>query len=135
MSEARLIRRVHFRAAHHYRRSDGSDEENRRAFGPQGEPHVHDWILEVRVVGSTDASGFVVDLEALDDALEQVTHGFHEGDLNQAIPEVASGEVQPSTEALARWAFHRLTSLVKPPARVVRVAVFESPELGAEYPA
>jgi 6-pyruvoyltetrahydropterin/6-carboxytetrahydropterin synthase len=136
MTEARLIRRTRFTASHHYRRSDWSEEENRRAFGVQMDPHRHDWMVEVHVAGPADeATGFVVDLEALDALLASAMTGWDGGDLNTVVPEVADGSLQPSTENLACLLYRTLEGRLPAQARVVEVAVFESPDLGARYPA
>lgn len=136
MDEARLIRRTSFRASHHYEVSGRPKEESRAAFGEQAEPHTHEWTVEVRVRGPIAAeTGFVTDLGALDAALAALVGAWSDGDLNALVPEVASGELNPSTESLARWLFERLAPHIAPPARLERVAVFESDELGAEYPA
>lgn len=136
MRDARLIRRVRFTASHHYRRADWSEEENRRVFGAQVEPHRHDWMVEVHVAGPPDEStGFTVELPALDAALAAATTGWEGGDLNDVVPEVAEGSMQPSTENLARWLYGRLQDTLPAPAHLVEVAVFESPDLGARYPA
>lgn len=136
MTQARLIRRTRFTASHHYRRAEWSEEENRRVFGAQVDPHRHDWMVEVHVAGPVDEStGFAADLEALDALLAAATTGWEGGDLNAVVPEVAEGSLQPSTENLARLLYRRLEGALPAPARVVEVAVFESPELGARYPA
>lgn len=133
--EARLIRTVRFRAVHHYRRPEWSAEENRRVFGGQAEPHAHAWRVEVHVVGAVDpATGWCVDLGALDALLGDATRGWDGGDLNALIPEAARGEMTPSTENLARWLHRRLADGVPPPARLVQVRVFESEELGSAWP-
>ena len=135
MEEARLIRRIRFLASHHYARADLSEEDNRRMFGDQSRAHEHDWTIEVRVRGPIDArTGFVTDLGSLDRALEEVLEGWSDGDLNQLIPEVEAGTMSPSTESLARWIYRHLGPSVAAPARLEAVAVFESSELGAEYP-
>lgn len=136
VDEARLIRRVRFRASHRYVVPGRSEEESGRRFGAQALPHEHDWTVEARVRGPIDAdTGFVTDLAALDEALEALLGAWADGDLNERVPEVRSGEMSPSTESLARWIFQHLAPAVSPPARLERVAVFESPDLGAEYPA
>lgn len=135
MDEARLIRRWHFRAWHHYRRPEWSEAENRRVFGAQCEPHAHDWTVKVQVAGPVAAdTGWAVDLAVLDDALGVITAGWDGGDLNALVPSVADGSMTPSTENLARWLYHALAARVPPPARVLRVHVFEDPDLGAAYP-
>lgn len=133
--QARLIRTARFRAAHRYWRPEWSGEENRRVFGPQCEPHHHDWRVEVHVTGPVDpATGWCADLAALDAALARALRGWDGGDLNACIPEVARGEMTPSTENLARWLHTRLATALPSPARVAQVRVFESDELGSAWP-
>ena len=135
VDEARLIRAVRLRAVHHYRRAGWSEEENRRAFGAQAETHAHDWRVDVHVSGPVDpATGWCVDLGALYAHLAAVTAGWDGGDLNALVPEVARGEMTPSTENLARWLHGRLAARVREPARVVEVRVWESDALGSAYP-
>jgi 6-pyruvoyl-tetrahydropterin synthase len=79
-------------------------------------------------------TGFVVDLPELDRILaREITERLDGADLNVAIPEVAGGEVQPGTEALARIFFERLEPLIPGEARLERVRVAESEGLAAEY--
>jgi 6-pyruvoyl-tetrahydropterin synthase len=134
-NEARVIRTMMFRARHHYWRGAWSDEENRRVFGEQCEPHPHDWRVEFHVAGPIDeTTGWAVDLTELDAELARLLAGWGGGDLNDVVPAVASGAMTPSTENLARWLFERLGERVSAPVRVVEVRVFESPELGSGYP-
>jgi 6-pyruvoyltetrahydropterin/6-carboxytetrahydropterin synthase len=136
MTQARLIRRVRFRASHHYARREWSEEKNREVFGDQMDPHEHDWTVEVQVAGPVDPeSGFVVDLGAVDGAMAAVMAQWDGGDLNALIPEVTAGTMQPSTESLARWLHRQLEGRVPAPARLTRVTVWESPDLGARFPA
>jgi len=135
VNEVRLIRRVRFRATHHYGRPEWTDERNRRVFGAQAIPHAHDWMVEVHVVGEVDPeTGWVVDLQALDAALARLTRDWDGGDLNAVVPSVAAGEMTPSTENLARWIFGEIEPRVPSSARLAHVEVFESGDLGARYP-
>ena len=133
MAEATLERSAGFRATHHYRSAEWSPEKNRATFGPLEDPHPHDWVVTVRVRGPLDAYGFVLDLAVLDRLLGQVLDVLDGADLNQAIPEMSSGHLQPTTEALARWVWGRLAVQVPEPAYLVRVRVAESATLAAEY--
>ena len=136
MKEARLIRRVRFTAWHHYGSPTLSPEENRLLFGEQVAPHGHDWLLEVEIVGPiSEKTGYVVDLVAVDAALAALLEGWHGGDLNERVPEVRSGSMQPSTESLARWIHGRLAAEVPSPARLGHVWLWESDDLGARFPA
>ena len=144
---ARLIRTLRFRATHHYHRPAWTEEENRRVFGAQADPHAHDWRVEVHVAGPVDPqTGWSVDLGALDAALGRITLGWDGGDLNALVPEVAQGVMTPSTENLARWIHLRLDealgAAVGGPGgasgaggpRAVEVRVFESDDLGSVWP-
>lgn len=133
MAEAALERTVCFRATHHYRCADWSPAKNRAAFGVIGNPHPHDWVLTVRVRGPLDAQGFVLDLAVLDRLLDDILGVLDGADLNRAIPEMSSGQLQPSTEALARWAWDQIADRIPEPARLIRVRVAESAGLAAEY--
>ena len=136
MNDARLIRSVRFTASHHYGRPSWSKDRNRAVFGGQTEPHEHEWAVTVWVSGPRDPdTGFVVDLGALDAALSRVLSPLHAANLNEVIPEVRAGTLQPSTESLAAWVYERLEPLVPTPARLERVRVAESAELAGEYPA
>lgn len=136
MDEVRVIRTLRFRARHNYGRREWSDAENRRAFGPQADPHEHDWSVEIHVVGVVDPrTGWAVDLAALDGVVAELTRGWDGGDLNVLVAPVAAGRMQPSTEELARWIHGELAATVEAPARVARVRVAESAELASEYPA
>ena len=98
------------------------------------EPHEHHFRIEITVSGPLDpGTGFVTDLEALDRLIEARLLGpLADSDLNRAIPAVAEGRMQPSTEALADWVFRRLADEVEAPARLERVRVWESDSLGGE---
>jgi 6-pyruvoyltetrahydropterin/6-carboxytetrahydropterin synthase len=135
VSEGRLVRRVRFTATHHYRRKEWSDDENRRVFGAQAEPHAHDWVVEVHMAGEVDrGTGWVIDVGELDAVLAAVTEGWDGGDLNARVPPVADGTLMPSTENLARWIHGEVGRRIGGATRVVEVRVFESPDLGGAYP-
>jgi len=131
-----IVRSVRFRAAHRYWRCDWSEAENHRIFGQYTRLHEHDWVLEVTASGETDpATGFVLDLGALDALLEEVVGPLRESDLEEAIAEVREGGMIPSTENLARWAFERLAGRMPGTSRLVKVRVSESDGLAAEFSA
>lgn len=134
--EATLLREVRFRAMHHYTVPGHSSGESEAVFGAQAHPHWHDWRVRFEINGPIDpATGWVMDLGVFDHVCGQVMAGWDGGDLNACVPEVRSCTMQPSTEALARWLYGRVSPEVPAPSRLVRVEVWESPELGACYPA
>jgi len=136
MREARLIRRRRFTASHHYYRSTWSRERNESVFGPQTRSHSHEWTVEVRVVGAIDVdTGFVADLGAIDRALDAVVGPWAGADLNVVVPAVATEMIMPSTESLAGHIYHEMESILGESTALEQVIVFESDDLGAEYPA
>lgn len=135
MSHASLVRAVRFHATHRYALPDEEPGESRRLFGDAVEPHGHDYLLEVTVRGAIDErTGGVVDLGALDALLsESVVERFDGADLNEEIPPVRTGRLQPTTEALARWFFDLLAPRIPGDARLVRIRLAESEDLAAVY--
>lgn len=133
MIESTLQRTLRIRATHHYHRPDWDEARNRQAFGPVRDPHPHDWAITVTISGPIDAHGFLLDLPILDRLLAEEVGRLDGTDLNRAVPEMASGELQPTTEALARWVWRRVADRIPPPARLRRVRVAESDDLAAEY--
>lgn len=132
---AALVREVRFVASHHYRLHGGTEAESRAVFGDQALPHRHQWRVRIVVAGEIDRdTGFVADLSVLDSRLAQLVGDWREGDLNERIPEVRGGSMQPSTESLARWIYERLSPVIPNPAKLERVYVWESEDLGAYYP-
>lgn len=134
MHEASLVRVARFRASHHYGRADWTEERNRETFGDARRPHEHEYRVEITVTGPPDpVSGLVTDLAALDRLLDEEVVGRLGGrSLNEALPPVAEGGAQPGTEVLAGWIFRRLGDRIPGDARLRRVRVWESDELGAE---
>jgi 6-pyruvoyltetrahydropterin/6-carboxytetrahydropterin synthase len=103
-------------------------------FGAQVEPHEHEWRVEIVVEGRIDpTTGWIVDLSAVDTTLHGLLGPWDGGDLNVEMPEVASGELQPSTENVARWIYRHASPLLGSGIRLLEVRVFESPDLGSSY--
>ncbi|HZD04353.1 MAG TPA: 6-carboxytetrahydropterin synthase [Longimicrobiales bacterium] len=134
MGEASLVRTARFTAEHRYWRDEWSEEENRRVFGAASRAHGHVWTVEVTVRGPIHrATGFVIDLGALDELLDELVEGLDGGDVNRIVPEAREGRMVPTTENMARWFWDRLASRIPGAARLVRVRVAESDTLAAEY--
>jgi len=125
-----LTRKIEFSAAHFYHNPDFSAEENRRIFGKCNNPHGHghNYVLEVTVAGTPDATtGMVLDLKELKEILqseiiERMDHRF----LNYEVPELA-GQI-PTTENLAVVIWRLLEPCIAR-GKLHRVRVFESPDL------
>jgi 6-pyruvoyltetrahydropterin/6-carboxytetrahydropterin synthase len=135
-----LTRRVHFAAAHRYRRPEWDDATNARVFGACAHPnyHGHSYRCEVTVTGELDPlTGFVGDLGELDAVLAvEVRERFDHRNLNLDVPEFADGRMIPTGENLARHIHARVAdglSARGSRSRVVRVTVAEDDSLSATY--
>ena len=132
-----LTRRVTFAAAHRYRRPDWSDAENARVFGACARPnfHGHSYTCDVTVTGEVDpATGFVVDLAALDRAIEaEVRSRFDHANINLDVAEFADGRMVPTGENLARFILERVQQALGGSARVSSVTIAEDATLSATY--
>ena len=142
MPLASLTRRVHFAAAHRYRRPDWSDEKNAAVFGACARPsfHGHTYACDVTVRGPIDEeTGFVVDLGLLDRVLaEEVRERFDHRNLTLDVPEFADGGLIPTGENLARLIHGRVQrrlddALGGGRVTVARVTVAEDATLSATY--
>ncbi len=129
-----LTRKAEFSAAHYYWSETFSAEENERVFGKcaNRNGHGHNYTLEVTVGGEIDpVTGFVVDLKELKDILEREVVGVYDHrHLNLEIPEFKT--VIPTTENIAVAVWRRLEGKI-PHARLVRVRVYEMPDLFADF--
>ena len=69
----RLTRRYRFAASHRLDSPALSSDQNRKLYGKCNNPfgHGHDYILDVSVEGPVDASGQIVERQALDALVEQ----------------------------------------------------------------
>jgi 6-pyruvoyltetrahydropterin/6-carboxytetrahydropterin synthase len=131
----RLERRYRFSASHLYRRPEWSEEENRARFGKCANlpGHGHNYRLFVTVEGEVDdATGFVVDLGALDALVtEKVVEPLDHQHLNAAIPEFAASI--PSSENLVRWIHARLVDALPGRAKLAKLRLEEDEDLAAEW--
>jgi len=137
MPRASLTRRVHFAAAHRYRRPEWTDEQNEKAFGlcARESFHGHSYVCEVTVAGEIDPlTGFVVDLGDLDVILaEEVKNRFDHRNINVDVPEFADGRLIPSGENLARFIFERISVRLPGSVRIESVNIAEDRSLSATY--
>jgi 6-pyruvoyltetrahydropterin/6-carboxytetrahydropterin synthase len=129
-----LTRKAEFSAAHFYFNPAWSEEENNRVFGKcaNRQGHGHNYTLEVTVAGEPDpVSGFVVDLKALKDIVQQeVLSVYDHRHLNYEVPEFAS--TVPTTENIAVAIWRRLDGKI-PNAKLHRIRVYEVPDLFADF--
>jgi len=129
-----LTRKADFSAAHFYWNDAWSEAENQRVFGKcaNRQGHGHNYTLEVTVKGNVDPeSGFVVDLKAMKDIMEQeVVSVYDHRHLNFEVPEFQTAV--PTTENIAIAIWRRLAGKI-PNATLYRVRVYEMPDLFADF--
>ena len=137
MASAFLTRRITFAAAHRYRRSEWSDEENERVFGLCARPsfHGHSYTCDVTVRGEIDSrTGFLIDLAELDRVLTIEVHDrFDHRNINLDVPEFAEGKMVPTGENLARFIFETVQRALGTRATLTEVAVAEDATLKCTY--
>ncbi len=123
----RLTRRYRFSASHRLDVASMTPDENRRLFGKCNNPygHGHDYILDITLEGSPDASGQIVPRAALDAQVQtRILQRLDHKNLNMDVPELATRV--PTTENLASAIREMLDRDWTLPARLARVRVAET---------
>ena len=127
MSPVRLTRRVRFEAAHRLWSERLDDSANRKVYGKcAGDGgHGHNYEVEVTLEGPVDErSGLVIVRTDFDRILEE--HLVSRCDHRNLDEVIGPGEVSTG-ENLARIFFEWVEPQVPPPARLVRLRVYETP--------
>jgi 6-pyruvoyltetrahydropterin/6-carboxytetrahydropterin synthase len=125
-----INRRAQFSASHRYWLPELSAAENQAAFGLCAQPygHGHNYVLYISLYGDIDEYGMVLNLSDVKHVIKQeVTAQLDYGCLNEVWAEFK--ETLPTTENIARVIWQRLV----PHFPLVRIQLFEHPELFAEY--
>jgi 6-pyruvoyltetrahydropterin/6-carboxytetrahydropterin synthase len=123
-------RRAQFSASHRYWLPELSEAENIEKFGAcSGFPgHGHNYILFVSLKGELNKNGMVLNLSDVKQVIKrEVTSQLDFSYLNDVWAEFQ--QTLPTTENIARVIWQRLV----PHLPLVRIQVFENPELWAEY--
>jgi 6-pyruvoyltetrahydropterin/6-carboxytetrahydropterin synthase len=124
-----LTKRIEFCAAHRYANPRWSAEENARVFGPCGNLHGHNYVLEVTIQGEpAPETGMVMDLKVLKDLiLEAVMNRFDHKNLNVDVPFFADTIPTPENLAVVIW------ELLAPQLRGCSLARIRLHEDGTTY--
>jgi 6-pyruvoyltetrahydropterin/6-carboxytetrahydropterin synthase len=125
-----IDRRAQFSASHRYWLPELSEAENIEKFGlcTRSPGHGHNYVLYVSMLGDLDEYGMVLNLSDVKQVIKrEVTSQLDFSYLNEAWEEFQQG--LPTTENMARVIWHRLAAHLP----LVRVQLFEHPELWAEY--
>lgn len=125
-----IHRRAQFSASHRYWLPELSDADNYAKFGrcANAPGHGHNYVLFVSMEGELDEYGMVLNLSDVKKVIKaEVTQPLDFSYLNDAWPEFQA--TLPTTECMARVIWQRLV----PHLPVVKIQLFEHPELWAEY--
>lgn len=125
-----INRRAQFSASHRYWLPELSVADNDRLFGPcvKTPGHGHNYVLYVSMVGDLDEYGMVLNLSDVKQVIKrEITSQLDFSYLNDVWPEFQ--ETLPTTEHIARVIWQRLA----PHLPIVKIQLFEHPELWAEY--
>jgi 6-pyruvoyltetrahydropterin/6-carboxytetrahydropterin synthase len=125
-----INRRAQFSASHRYWLPELSEAENQAQFGlcAQTYGHGHNYVLYISLYGDIDEYGMVLNLSDVKHVIKkEVTGQLDYSFLNDVWPEFR--ETLPTTENIARIIWQRLA----PHFPLVRIQLFEHPELFAEY--
>ena len=101
-------------------------------WGNENQPHAHHYVLEARIEAEQlDKHGYLVDIVAIEAALDAVTEDFRNQLLNDKI-EFAG--LNPSIEHFSRILCERLFAAINPPGSgVLRVKLWENATCWAGY--
>jgi 6-pyruvoyltetrahydropterin/6-carboxytetrahydropterin synthase len=125
-----INRRAQFSASHRYWLPEFSEAENTEKFGlcARAPGHGHNYVLYVSMEGELDKYGMVLNLSDVKHVIKrEVTSQLDFSYLNEAWEEFQ--QTLPTTEAIARAIWNRLA----PHLPLVRIQLFEHPELWADY--
>ncbi|HEY9833418.1 MAG TPA: 6-carboxytetrahydropterin synthase [Stenomitos sp.] len=128
--ECIINRRAQFSASHRYWLPELSEAENSQKFGlgSRFPGHGHNYVLFVSLVGQLDEYGMVQNLSEVKKVIKrEVTSQLDYAYLNEIWPEFQ--QTLPTTENIARVIWQRLA----PHLPIVRIQLFEHPELWADY--
>lgn len=123
-------RRAQFSASHRYWLPELSETENLEKFGlcSKFPGHGHNYVLFISLVGELDEYGMVLNLSDVKHIIKrEVTGQLDFSYLNDVWAEF--GQTLPTTENIARVIWQRLS----PHLPLVRVQLFEHPQLWADY--
>lgn len=125
-----INRRAQFSASHRYWLPELSESENIAKFGLcfRAPGHGHNYVMFVSLEGDLDEYGMVQNLSEVKRVIKQeVTSQLDYSYLNEVWPEFQ--QTLPTTENIARVIWQRLA----PYLPLVKIQLFEHPELWAEY--
>ena len=135
MPTVTVTRRLKFNAAHRVHNPAFSDEENRRVFGKCNNVHGHghNYTLDVSVAGQVDPdTGYVFDLSRLKQLVtRELVDVVDHHNLNVDVPFMQ--DIIPTAENMIVQFWRILAGKIVPPARLVRLVLWETENNYVEY--
>jgi 6-pyruvoyltetrahydropterin/6-carboxytetrahydropterin synthase len=130
LSEAFLIRKETFSAAHHYRVPGMSQREAESLYGPLS-THGHNYVLELTIRGPvSERTGMVENLKSMKDALrESAIQELDRAFLNEDVEQFRT--VAPTLENLSGYIWGRLATIYSE-GRLHRIRLAEDDTLYVE---
>jgi 6-pyruvoyltetrahydropterin/6-carboxytetrahydropterin synthase len=125
-----INRRAQFSASHRYWLPELSEAENQTQFGLCAQPfgHGHNYVVFISLYGDIDDYGMVLNLSDVKHVIKkEVTGQLDYSFLNDVWLEFQ--QTLPTTENIARVIWQKLA----PHLPLVRIQLYEHPELFAEY--
>lgn len=125
-----INRRAQFSASHRYWLPELSQAENAARFGPcaKAPGHGHNYVLYVSMEGDLDQYGMVLNLSDVKQVIKrEIIDQLDFSYLNDTWPEFQ--QTLPTTEHMAHTIWNRLA----PYLPIVKIQLFEHPQLWAEY--
>lgn len=134
--KAAVIRKASFNAAHRLYNPRWTDEQNERVFGLCNNPnyHGHNYVLEVKVIGSIDPdTGYVMDTKNLKKIIdEEIISRFDHKNLNLDTTEFK--ELIPTAENIAKVIYQLLRKRLDPSVDL-HIRLYETERNIVEFPA
>jgi 6-pyruvoyltetrahydropterin/6-carboxytetrahydropterin synthase len=131
-----VFRKEHFNAAHRLHNDAWDEATNDKVFGKCNNPnyHGHNYELEVKVTGETDAqTGYVIDLKMLSDIInEEVLQKFDHKNLNLDTQEFKN--LNPTAENICITIYDLLKKRIDKKFDL-QIRLYETERNFVEYPA
>jgi 6-pyruvoyltetrahydropterin/6-carboxytetrahydropterin synthase len=101
-------------------------------WGSENQPHAHHYVAEVRIEGDQlDQHGYLVDIVAIESALDGIVEEFRDEMLNDKPDFVG---LNPSIEHFSRIICEKLHTAINPPGSgVLRLKLWENDSCWAAY--
>ena len=132
MSHPIITKKYHFCASHKYGNNHWSEEKNYEVFRKDYNTHVHNYILEVSMIGRVNPdTGWLVDLGHVNKIVKSnVVDIIDHSQIEKDIPWFEGK--QPSSEVIVVWIWEQIDKDLKG-AKLHRVRLVETHSIHTDY--